>query len=238
VADYRAAVGPLCKSIGGVINGPFGDVFSRPTNIALAMDAPAICIDVSAVGEIDKRLQIAILLATWDECFSAVEAAHRLADEGIAPRRTFFLVLDELWRPLRVGEGLVDHMDTITRTNRQQGIGQAYITHSLADLDALPNPEDRAKARGFAERAGFLVTAGLPTGEFAALRKVQDYSEAEAQLVTGWASPPGFGSDPDAGWPGRGKFLVKAGGRPGVPFKLRLYGDEARVHDTNKRWNI
>ena len=67
--------------------------------------------------------------------------------------REFFTVLDELWRALRVDHGLVDRADGLTRLNRQKGTGTAFITRSLADLEALPTAHDRAKARGFAERS-------------------------------------------------------------------------------------
>jgi hypothetical protein len=35
-----------------------------------------------------------------------------------------------------------------------------------------------------------------------------------------------------------GHFLLKVGGRPGVPFALRLTAAEldSAVHDTNQRW--
>ncbi|MFD0538385.1 hypothetical protein ACFQY7_36380 [Actinomadura luteofluorescens] len=36
--------------------------------------------------------------------------------------------------------------------------------------------------------------------------------------------------------PGTGRFLVKVGGQPGIPFKVELTSVERDVNDTNKRW--
>ena len=37
--------------------------------------------------------------------------------------------------------------------------------------------------------------------------------------------------------PGRGKFLVKVGGRPGIPVNVQLTQVELSLHDTNRLWN-
>jgi hypothetical protein len=36
--------------------------------------------------------------------------------------------------------------------------------------------------------------------------------------------------------PGRGKFLIKVGGRPGIPVEVVLTEAEHAVNDTNKQW--
>ncbi|WP_212989661.1 hypothetical protein [Actinoplanes auranticolor] len=46
-----------------------------------------------------------------------------------------------LWRALRVGHGMADRIDALTRLNRPKGTGTAFINHSLADPEALPDPE-------------------------------------------------------------------------------------------------
>lgn len=37
--------------------------------------------------------------------------------------------------------------------------------------------------------------------------------------------------------PGRGKFLVKVGGRPGIPVNVQLTSVELSINDTNKLWH-
>ena len=88
-------------------------------------------------------MQAAALLACWSTTFASVEIAHTLADEGLAPRRNYFVVLDELWRALRAGADMVDRIDSLTRLNRRDGVGQAMITHTMSDLDALATESER-----------------------------------------------------------------------------------------------
>jgi hypothetical protein len=236
---YRTAVDPLHASLLGLLDGPMGETFARHTTTPIRLDAPGgVCMDISGIDDADAELQAAVLLACWSDGFGAVEAAHALADEGIAPQRHFFVVLDELWRVLRAGRGLVDRVDALTRLNRQRGLGQAMITHTMADLLALPDPADQLKAKGFAERAGMVICGGLPHAEIPLMNEVVRMSSAESRMIVDWSTPPSW--DPtinrDGDPPGRGKFLVKVGGRPGIPFKVDLTPVEAAVNDTNKRW--
>jgi hypothetical protein len=236
LAVYRSVVDPLQRSLLSLLDGPLGSVFARPTTARLRLDAAAVCVDVSGISVNDTALQAAVLLACWAEGFGAVEAANALADAGLAPQRRFFIVLDELWRVLRSGEGMVDKVDELTRLNRNDGVGQAMITHSMADLRALRRPEDRDKAKGFIERAGLVACGGLPAQEVTELAEIVAFSRAERAQVTSWSTPPGW--DAAALPPGVGKFLIKSGQRPGIPVSVELTRAEldAGVHDTNKRW--
>ena len=235
---YRAVVDPLQRSLLSLLDGQLGSVFANPTTERIRLDATAVCVDVSGISVNDTGLQAAVLLACWAEGFGAVEAANALADAHLAPQRRFFIVLDELWRVLRSGEGMVDKVDELTRLNRNSGVGQAMITHSMADLRALRNVEDRDKAKGFIERAGLVVCGGLPAQEVDELSEIVAFSRAERQQVTSWSTPPGW--DVAALPPGVGKFLIKSGQRPGIPVSVDLTRAEldAAVHDTNKRWAV
>ncbi|MDP9461428.1 MAG: ATP/GTP-binding protein [Actinomycetota bacterium] len=233
---YRDAIDPLHRSLLALLDGPLGDTFSRQTTVPIDLDSPGVAIDVSGISSSDTHLQAAVLLACWSDGFGAVESANALADARIAPQRRYFVVLDELWRVLRSGVGMVDNVDALTRLNRTQGVGMAQITHTMSDLRALANPEDIAKARGFVERAGAVVVGGLPAQELDDLSHVVPFTRAERDLITSWSTPPSW--DDRSGPPGMGNFLLKIGRRPGVPMHLDLTAAElaAGVHDTNKRW--
>ena len=109
----------------------------------------------------------------------------------------------------------------------------------MSDLLALPTEEDRMKARGFVERAGMVICGGLPAAEIPMLTSAVGMSRAERNLVTSWTTPPAWDSTlGDAGAPpGQGKFLIKVGGRPGIPLRVTLTPVEAALNDTNKKWH-
>lgn len=224
--------------IGLVAGGRLGDTFSRQTSAPMKRDRPVV-FDVSSIDDTEMDLQAAALLACWSYGFGAINVAHALADAGLEPQRNYFVVLDELWRAIRAGRGMVDRVDALTRLNRQRGVGMAMISHTMADLMALPDEHDRMKARGFVERAGMVICGGLPKSEMARLNEAVRMSRAEEQMLIGWSAPPSWDTTAgrDAEPPGRGKFLVKVGGRPGIPFQVVLTDVEKSVHDTNKRWH-
>ena len=124
---------------------------------------------------------------------------------------------------------MVNHVDSLTRLNRQVGVGQAMLTHTMSDLEALAFEEDRAKARGFVERAGLVACGGLPQAEMSLLTRAVPLSEAEQAMLVGWATPPAWDSTrgEEAPPPGLGQFLLKVGGRPGNPLQVMFNGVRA-----------
>jgi hypothetical protein len=227
--------GSLISLCGG---GRLGDMFAHPTEQPMRRDRPVVY-DISAIDESEVELRAAALLACWSAGFGTVNVANALADAGLEPRRHYFVVMDELWQALRAGRGLVDRVDSLTRLNRKYGVGQAMISHTMSDLLALPSEEDRMKARGFVERSGMVICGGLPAAEMPNLTAAVPFSQAEKDLLIGWQDPPSW--DPSTGQeaepPGRGRFLVKVGGRPGIPIRVQLTAAEAAASDTNKLWH-
>jgi hypothetical protein len=213
-------------------SGSLAGVFDQPTSRPIDLDAPAVSVDISRVGAAGDKLLTAAMLCVWSYGFAMVDAAAALADQQLAPRRTYLAVMDELWRALRGAPGLVEHADALTRLNRAKGIGSIMITHSLADLDALPSPEDRAKARGFVERSAITVMGGLPPRELARVSEITPLTGPEQELVASWSAPDSW--QPGARHPGRGKYLIKTGQRLGIPVELSLVGDEYALYDTDQ----
>lgn len=239
---YRLLADPLQKSLQSVVAGPLGATFAGPTTARIPLDTPGVCVDISALGERDERLTAAVMLASWAEGFAAMEASQALADAGLAPRRKYVVVLDELWRPLRIGAGLPDRMDAITRLNRSLGVGQIMLTHTLKDMESMASEADRTKARGFAERAGMVLTAGLPRRELRDLSDVVPLSALEVNMVAGWNTPASWRPPPRRNGrpvapPGAGKILIKVGERAGIPIKVDVTETELELHDTNTRWH-
>jgi hypothetical protein len=235
---YRREVDPLQRSLTALCDGALGATFAARTSTPIDLGRP-LCVDISGIGESDAKLTAAVLLACWGEGFGAIDAHQALADAGLEPRRNWFVVLDELWRVLRAGEGLVDRIDGLTRLNRSEGVGMAMVTHTLADLLSLATEKDRLKAKGFAERAGFIISAGLPASELPALEELVPLTRAERRMLTDWSTPPAWNprTGAPAEPPGLGRFLIKVGARPGIPIRCVLTPSELALHDTNQRWS-
>src|SRR5690606_35205963 len=116
--------------IGLVGGGQMGETFSRQTTNPVSRDATVVY-DVSPIDDSDMDTHAVTLLACWSAGFGTVNVANALADAGLEPRRHYFVILDELWRALRAGRGMVDRVDALTRLNRQRGVGMAMISHTM-----------------------------------------------------------------------------------------------------------
>ena len=217
-------------------NGRFGDTFARPTSQPIDLDK-AVVFDLSNIDDSDEHMQAAAQLVCWSYGSSAVAGARLLANAGLRPQRHYFLVMDELWRMLRAHGFMVDRVDAITRLNRQLGIGQVLISHTMEDL-RLGTEAETAKAWGFVARSEVVMLGGLAPGEMGNLATVFAMSEQEKALVTGWSDQTGYGHGDDryTAPPGRGAFLIKVGKQPGIPVRVALTAAERHVNDTNWAW--
>ena len=212
-------------------------MFSRQSSVALDLDRPAV-FDVSSIPEDQTELVGAALAACWGVGFGAVNVTHTLAEAGLAPMRHYLIILDELWRALIAGRGMVDRTNSLTRLNRQWGVGVVMCSHTIKDLLSLPDEHERMKALGLIERSGMLICGALPPEEMPRLAQTKDFSAAEQRQLISWQDPPAWSAaaSNDAP-PGRGNFMIKIGGRPGIPFRVTLTATEERLHDTNKLWH-
>lgn len=243
---YQDATQGLLKSLRALIEDELGQMLGGHTTDPIDLDRypGGVVFDVSAISDVDQSLQGAALMACWSAGFATINAAHALADAGLQPRRYFFAVLDELHRALRAGAGMVDRVDLLTRLNRRDGAGYCMITHTMSDLQSLPDPADVAKARGLVARSKIKMIGGLSDQEIvgshdqAGLNTVVRFTQAEQDLVTGWATPTSWSTSATQGAPppGRGKFLIKVGQRPGIPVQVLITSVEHAVSDTNAMW--
>lgn len=114
------------------------------------------------------------------------------------------------------------------------------MVDTVSDLLALATEEDHMKARGFVERAGMVICGGLPGAEMPLLTAAVPMSIAEQAMLASWQDLPAW--DPSTGHgaepPGRGRFLIKVGGRPGIPIRVDRTHAELAVNDTNKLWHV
>jgi hypothetical protein len=230
--EYRRRVDDLVPTLALLCEGSLAGVFDGPTTTPIDLTASAVSVDVSRVAAAGDQLVAAAMLCVWAYGYGLVDAHAALAEDG-HPNYHHLAVMDELWRALRGAPGLIEHADALTRLNRAKGIASIMVTHSLADLDALPTDEDRAKAQGFIDRCAIKVLAGLPPRELDRVGHVVRLGVAERELVSSWAAPEAW--LPGATHPGRGKYLIKTGDRPGLPVSMSLIGDEHHLYDTDQK---
>ncbi|GAB3214264.1 hypothetical protein GCM10027294_53220 [Marinactinospora endophytica] len=229
-SDYVELTRQLVAALENLCDGPLAGLFDSATTTPLDLDAPAVSVDLQPLLSAGDSVVAAGLLATWSYSYAAVDTARALG----AASRPVILPLDELWRALRAGPGMVDALDAITRLNRSKGEVSMMITHSLRDLDALPTEEDRAKASGLMERCDTLILAAMPRSELARINAQRALTDGEQALVASWSSPATAGADgAHVVHPGRGKYLVKIGQRVGVPVQLQLTATERELYDTD-----
>lgn len=229
--EYDGVTQQLRWTLNMLCDGTLAGLFDEPSNHEWGDVPEPLAVDLSSLAGAEAGVVSAAMLATWSWGFAAVEGMTALAEEGRYPRLRWLIVMDELWRALRGGPGLVDHADAMTRLNRSRGIASLMITHSLADLEALPSTDDVAKARGFVDRAALVVLGGLPPRELADVSKVVPMTDAERHLVSSWGSAESW--RPGATHPGRGKYLLKTGDRVGIPVAMHLTAIEHDLYDTD-----
>jgi len=85
-----------------------------------------------------------------------------------------------------------------------------------------------------------VICGGLPASEMPLLTSAIPLSRQEQQKLISWQDPPAWDSRGlDVEPPGRGKFLIKVGGRPGIPVLVGLTSLEQGpdgVNDTERKW--
>ena len=192
IERYRELVEPLQVTLQALLGeGRVGEMFSRQSTVGLDLDRPAV-FDVSSIPEDETELVGAALSACWGVGFGAVNVTHALAEAGLAPMRHYLIILDELWRALIAGRGMVDRTNSLTRLNRQWGVGVVMCSHTIKDLLSLPDEHERMKALGLIERSGMLICGALPPEEMPRLALAKDLSVAEQRQLISWQDPPAW----------------------------------------------
>lgn len=246
---YQDLTRSVIAGLDNLIGGPLKGLFDGPTTTPLDISAPAVSVDISALRARGNDVVSAGMIATWAYTYSSIDSARSI---GLMDR-SLVLPMDEMWRALRSGPGLVDAMDAISRLNRTTNDVTIYVTHSLLDVEALPTETDRAKARGLMDRCDTWVIGASSEEELRRVTGKRSLTEQERMMIGSWSSATSTGLDIDptyddadgnapleeegARHPGRGKYLIKIGTRPGIAAALELTATELRLYrtDTNRR---
>lgn len=216
-------------------DGIYGDLFSKPTTTHIEQGKPVV-FDISGIDENDTVLMASVQSLCWSLGSATVSAEQSLAADAGRNRRNYLLIMDELWKVLRASDQMVYFIDSLTRLNRGRGMGQILITHTMKDLK-LSNDALTSIAWGFVSRSEMVFLGGLDADEMGNLRDVFDLSRTEVEHLTDWADKSaGIGTNQRR--PHTGKFILKTGKRPGIPFKVKLTSVEEPFTNSNKAWNM
>ncbi|MGW6877432.1 ATP-binding protein [Streptomyces xanthophaeus] len=229
-ATYQDLTRSVIAGLDNLCGGPLKGLFDGPTTVDLDLNSPAVSVDISALRSRGSDTLSAGMIATWAYTYSSIDSAR---STGLMQRR-LVLDMDEMWRALRAGPGLVDSMDSIGRLSRGDGDVTIYVTHSTQDVESLPTEEDRAKARGLMDRCDTWVIGASTDEELAHVTGKRQLTEQERAIISSWSSATSTGLDAgDTVHPGRGKYLLKIGSRPGIAVAMELTATESRLYHTD-----
>jgi hypothetical protein len=230
--DYRSRTAALAFTLDLLLRGTLRGAFDGQTTAPIDLSAPMVTVDISRARGASDKLVTAAMLCTWTAGFGVADASSLLARANRSRQQPLMMVMDELWLALRGAPGIVQHVDMLSRMSRQMVAASIYISHTVSDLEALPAEEDRAVARGLIDRCAITVMAALPPRELQQLTRITPLTGPEQELVSAWSAPDSW--TPGSRHPGRGKYLVKAGGRLGLPVDLALVSEETALYDTDQ----
>jgi hypothetical protein len=227
---YKDLTRSVIAGLDNLCDGPLRGMFDGPTTTPLDLGAPAVSVDISGLRARGNDVISAGMIATWAYAYSSIDSARSLG----MMKRKLVLPMDEMWRALRSGPGLVDAMDAISRLNRTTDDVTIYVTHSLLDSESLPTEEDRAKARGLMDRCDTWVIGASTSEELDRVTGKRALTEQERMMIISWSSATSTGLDTsNQVHPGRGKYLIKIGTRPGIAAATELTDTEARLYRTD-----
>lgn len=230
IVEFRREARELINTLALLCQGAIRGMFDRQSSVTADLDVPALSLDIKALENNEDDVIAAAMMSAWAWAAAVIDGST-----AVGRPRPVFRVQDELWKALRVAPGLVERSDRVTRLGRHRGEVSAQITHSLDDLEALPDPADRAKARGMAGRNGITVLGGMADRDLQAMHGITPLTKQEQDLVRSWAAPPSWLAG--TRHPGRGKYLIKSGERIGLPVSMTLVPTERELYDTDHAWH-
>ena len=170
VEDGRDAALELRRLVHGDLCG----MFDGPTTSGLALDAPLVVLDLSAVYHSPALGVLMACAAAWLQ--SAVDS-HR--------HQRIILVVDEAWAILR-NLGVARWLQNSWKLSRAHGVANIAVLHRLSDLRAVGSAgsEQVHLAEGLLSDSETRVVFAQSPGEVAATAELLGLTETERDLVT------------------------------------------------------
>jgi type IV secretory pathway VirB4 component len=179
---FAAAVRNVALALQRLCDGELRGMFDAPTSSGLALDGPAVVLDLSAFYDSSALGIVMTCAAAWQR--AAIAAAHARTDHDGAASVKFINVFDEAWRAislLGVGEWLQDSF----KKSRAYGVQNIVVMHRLSDLQAAGDAGSRevALAEGLLHDAQTRVVYRQTRDEVPRTEQVLGLSRLEAELV-------------------------------------------------------
>ena len=180
-----------------LVSGDLRGMFDGPTSNGLAVDAPLVVLDLSAVY---GSAALGILMA----CATAwVQAALDRQADAARPRRRI-LVVDEAWAVLS-NLGIARWLQACWKLSRAYGVSNVAVLHRISDLRAVgpAGSQQALLAEGLLSDSETRVVYAQSFGDAEASREVLGLTGTEADLL------PRLGRGVGLWKVGRRSFLVE-----------------------------
>jgi hypothetical protein len=154
--------------------GDLRGMFDGPTTGSIGLDAPLVCLDLSAVYSSSALGVLMACAAAWlHRAISRPGGGHRI------------LVVDEAWAILR-NLGVARWLAASWKLARAHGVQCIAVTHRLSDLTAAGDAgsEQVQLARGLLADSETRVIHSLRPEEVATTRALLGLTDAEAQVIS------------------------------------------------------
>jgi hypothetical protein len=173
-----------------LVEGPLRGMFDQPTSEGERVwDAPAVALDLSAVGvgATGSDLALGITMVCASAFLDAKRAERaRLAEARGATAPKVIRTNDEAWRALPIA-GLGEYYQAAFKLSRATGVQHWVVLHRLSDLRAAGDEGTRQQrlAEGLLSDASTVVVYRQHPAEVATTSDLLGLSSTEAEIIGG-----------------------------------------------------
>lgn len=186
--ESRDALRECGLALRRLCEGPLRGMFDGPTTAGeRAWDAPAVALDLSAVGAgatgADLALGITMVCASAFLDAKRVERKRQAEERGQTPPKVI-RVNDEAWRALPIA-GLGEYYQAAFKLSRETGVQHWIVLHRLSDLRAAGDEGTRQQrlAEGLLSDASTIVVYHQAAREIPTSTDLLGLSSTEAEVI-------------------------------------------------------
>jgi len=175
-ADVLAEEGrDVALELRRLVHGDLAGMFDAPTSSNLALDAPVVVLDLSALYGSPALGVLMVCAASWLQSI-----VRRHTEKG---RRVIF-VIDEAWAILR-DVAVARWLQTSWKLSRAWGVSNVAVLHRISDLRAVgaEGSEERSLAEGILLDSETRIIYAQPPGEIEAATELLGLTSVEREVL-------------------------------------------------------